>query len=156
MTMRQLDEVDRVLIGALAADGRQTFRALSREVGLSEPAVRDRVLRLERDRIITGYHAAVDPAAVGAETAAFIAVRFAGGEQSKKQVNAALEADPCVLEVHEVAGEDCYWLKIRTGSTAELATALDRIKAIPPVQSTSTTIVLRTLFERPVTPVSQP
>jgi Lrp/AsnC family leucine-responsive transcriptional regulator len=150
--MRQLDDVDRALITALTADGRQTVRALARMVGLSEPAVRDRVLRLERERVIAGYHAAVDPEAAGAATAAFIAVRFDSGEQSKAQVNDALRAEPCVLEVHEVAGEDCYWLKVRVASTADLAAALDRIKAIPPVHGTSTTIVLRTIFERPVTP----
>ncbi len=54
---RQLDETDRALIGALATDGRQTVRALARTVNLSEPAVRDRVLRLEHAGVITGYHA---------------------------------------------------------------------------------------------------
>jgi Lrp/AsnC family leucine-responsive transcriptional regulator len=150
--VRQLDDIDWALISALATDGRQTVRALARTVGLSEPAVRDRVLRLERDRVITGYHAALDPAAAAAATAAFVAVRFSPGEPSKTAVNSALHAEPCVLEVHEVAGEDCYWLKVRVASTAALAAALDRIRAIPSVHSTSTTIVLRTIFERPLAP----
>jgi Lrp/AsnC family leucine-responsive transcriptional regulator len=149
---RQLDHTDRVLIGALAADGRQTVRALARAVSLSEPAVRERVLRLERAGVITGYHASLDPAAVDASTAAFVSVRFSPELRGRTKVNAALRAEPCVLEVHEIAGEDCYWLKLRVASTTALADTLDRIRAIPSVQSTSTTIVLRTLFERPLAP----
>lgn len=149
--MRQLDDTDWALVRELTADGRQTVRGLARTVGLSEPAVRDRVLRLERDGVISGYHAALDPAAVSAATAAFVAIRFGPDELSKMQVHEALYAEPCVLEVHEVAGEDCYWLKVRVASTIALAEALDRIRAIPSVYHTSTTIVLRTVFERPLT-----
>jgi Lrp/AsnC family transcriptional regulator, leucine-responsive regulatory protein len=148
---RQLDATDRELISALAADGRQTVRALAGRVKLSEPAVRDRVLRLERAGVITGYHASLDPAAVEASTAAFVAVRLRP-ERDRKKVDAALRAEACVLEAHEIAGEDCYWVKLRVASTTALADTLDRIRAIPSVQNTSTTIVLRTLFERPLGP----
>jgi Lrp/AsnC family leucine-responsive transcriptional regulator len=55
-----------------------------------------------------------------------------------------------VLEVHEVAGEDCYLVKVRVGSTTELADALDRIRSIPGMVGTRSTVVLRTLLERPV------
>jgi Lrp/AsnC family leucine-responsive transcriptional regulator len=148
---RQLDDTDRALIGALAKDGRQTVRALARTVNLSEPAVRDRVLRLEHAGVITGYHASLDPAAVKAGTAAFVAVRL-NPERDRTKVHAALRAEPSVLEVHEIAGEDCYWVKLRVASTTALADTLDRIRAIPTVAGTSTTIVLRTLFERPLAP----
>jgi Lrp/AsnC family transcriptional regulator, leucine-responsive regulatory protein len=147
---RQLDDVDRRILRMMTADGRQTVRALAKAVGLSEPSVRDRLQRLERDGVIAGYHARLDPASVDAGTAAFIAVRFEPGEAAKAVVNERLELETCVLEVHEVAGEDCYWLKVRVSGTEALAQALDRIRAIPPVRSTSTTIVLRTVFERPV------
>lgn len=149
---RALDDVDRTILRMLTADGRQTVRALARAVELSEPSVRDRLQRLERDGVITGYHADLDPASVDAATAAFVALRFEPGEATKAVVNARLELEPCVLEVHEVAGEDCYWLKVRASGTEELAQALDRIRAIPPVHGTSTTIVLRTLLERPLGP----
>ena len=145
---RQLDEVDRTILREMTRDGRQTVRALAREVGLSEPSVRDRVQRLERDGVISGYHAALDPPSVDAGTAAFVALRFE--EAAKESVNAALEHESCVIEVHEVAGEDCYWLKVRVADTGALADALDRIRAIPSVNGTSTTIVLRTVFERPL------
>lgn len=148
--VRDLDEVDRALLAALAADGRRTVRALARDVGMSEPAVRDRILRLERDDIIAGYHAELTPDAVDGGTAAYVSLRF-GADDARPAVNAALESERCVLEVHEVAGEDCYWVKVRVASTADLADTLARLRAIPAVHSTSTTIVLRTIFERPVT-----
>jgi Lrp/AsnC family transcriptional regulator, leucine-responsive regulatory protein len=150
MSARKLDDIDRALLRALTADGRQTVRALAREVGLSDPSVRDRVQRLERERVIAGYHAAIDPAAAGGATCAFVALRFGAGELAKATINDALRAEACVLEVHEVAGEDCYLLKVRVESTEALAEVLDRIRALPAVASTGTTIVLRTLFERPL------
>jgi Lrp/AsnC family leucine-responsive transcriptional regulator len=147
---RQLDDIDRTMLRELAVDGRQTVRALARTVGLSEPSVRDRLQRLERDGVITGYHAELAPASVDAGTAAFVALRFDPSQEAKNKVNAALREEPCVLEAHEVAGEDCYLLKIRVASTEALADALDRIRSIPSVHSTSTTIVLRTVLERPL------
>lgn len=147
--MRSLDDVDQTLIAALTADARQTVRALAAQVGLSEPAVRERMLRLERDGVVEGYHAALAPGAVGGSTAAFVALRF-GPEEAKEQVNEALRAESCVLEVHEVAGDDCYWVKVRVPSTTALADTLDRLRAIPSVHSTGTTVVLKTVFERPL------
>ncbi|MEV0261012.1 Lrp/AsnC family transcriptional regulator [Streptomyces sp. NPDC050617] len=153
---RQLDDIDRTILRSVTADGRQTVRALARAVGLSEPSVRDRLQRLERDGVITGYHANLDPASVDAGTAAFIALRFDPGAAARAVVNERLKQETCVLEVHEVAGEDCYWLKVRVASTDALADALDRIRAIPPVHGTSTTIVLRTVFERPLSADATP
>ncbi|MYW04996.1 Lrp/AsnC family transcriptional regulator [Streptomyces sp. SID3343] len=147
---RQLDDIDRALLRALSGDGRRTVRSLARSVDLSEPAVRDRLQRLERDGVITGYHADFAPEAVDAGTAAFIALRFDTGLPAREQVEAAIRREPCVLEAHEVAGEDCYWIKVRVASTAALADTLDRIRAIPVIRGTGTTIVLRTVFERPL------
>ncbi|HEY1178753.1 MAG TPA: Lrp/AsnC family transcriptional regulator [Phytomonospora sp.] len=145
---RELDAVDRTILREMTADGRQTVRALARTVGLSEPSVRDRLQRLEGDGVITGYRAELDPATVDAGTAAFIALRF--DPAAKADVNERLAAEPCVLEAHEVAGEDCYWLKVRVSGTDALADALDRMRAIPTERSTATTIVLRTILERPL------
>ncbi|KUJ69413.1 hypothetical protein ACZ90_10965 [Streptomyces albus subsp. albus] len=147
---RRLDATDRALLGALSADGRRTLRALAKDVELSEPAVRERIQRLERDGVITGYQATVSPVAVDAATAAFIALRFDSGPEARSTVDRALRREPCVLEAHQVAGDDCYLIKVRVASTGELADVLDRIRAIPPIQSTGTTIALRTLFERPL------
>lgn len=150
---RQLDAIDWRLVRALSADGRQTLRALASEVELSEPAVRDRLQRLEHDGVITGYRAVVDPAAASRAAAAFVAIRF--DDRERKAVLAALLAHPDVLEAHEVAGDDCYLLKLRVASTDALAVALDRIRAMRSVSGTRTTIVLRTLFERAL-PIIEP
>ncbi|WP_431040897.1 Lrp/AsnC family transcriptional regulator [Streptomyces sp. P1-3] len=147
---RRLDDTDRALLRALSADGRRTLRALAKDVELSEPAVRERMQRLERDGVITGYQATVAPERVDAATAAFIALRFGPGEEARATVDEALRREPCVLEAHQVAGDDCYLIKVRVASTGELADVLDRIRAIPPVQGTGTTIALRTIFERPL------
>ncbi|MEU4563635.1 Lrp/AsnC family transcriptional regulator [Actinoplanes sp. NPDC023936] len=149
--MQPLDHVNRILLAELSRDGRQTVRALAALVGLSEPSVRDRLDKLSREGVITGYRAVVEPRSVGAGTAAFVALRFSAEPGAKSAVNAALQDETCVLEVHEVAGEDCYLIKVRVGSTVELADALDRIRAIPAVSHANTTVVLRTVFERPVT-----
>ncbi|MFI1385686.1 Lrp/AsnC family transcriptional regulator [Embleya sp. NPDC020886] len=147
---RPLDDIDRTLLRALSNDGRRTVRALAKSVDLSEPAVRDRLQRLERDGVITGYHAAFAPEAVEAGTAAFIALRFDAGKVARDQVEAAIRREPAVLEAHEVAGEDCFWIKVRVASTADLAETLDRIRSVPVIRGTGTTIVLRTVFERPL------
>jgi Lrp/AsnC family transcriptional regulator, leucine-responsive regulatory protein len=151
MPVQPLDAINRVLLAELSRDGRKTVRALAALVELSEPSVRDRLDKLSRDGVVTGYRAIVEPAEVGAGTAAFVALRFSSEPGAKAAVNAALEREPCVLEVHEVAGEDCYLIKVRVGTTVELADALDRIRAIPAISHTNSTVVLRTVFERPVT-----
>jgi Lrp/AsnC family transcriptional regulator, leucine-responsive regulatory protein len=150
MAVQPLDQINRALLSELSRDGRKTIRALATLVGLSEPAVRDRLDKLSRDGIVTGYRAVVEPEAVGAGTAAFVALRFTSEPGVKAAVNQALEQEPCVLEVHEVAGEDCYLIKVRVNTTVELADALDRFRAIPAVSHTKSTVVLRTLFERPI------
>jgi Lrp/AsnC family leucine-responsive transcriptional regulator len=149
--VQPLDHVNRILLAELSRDGRKTVRALATLVGLSEPAVRDRLDKLSREGVITGYRAVVEPQAVGADTAAFVALRFSSDPGAKAAVNTALHKEACVLEVHEVAGEDCYLIKVRVGTTIELADALDRIRAIPSISHTTSTVVLRTVLERPVT-----
>ncbi|CQR65438.1 Lrp/AsnC family transcriptional regulator [Streptomyces leeuwenhoekii] len=128
---RRLDDTDRALLRALSTDGRRALCALAKDVELSEPAVRERMQRLERDGGMTGYGAAVAPEAVDAGTAAFIALRFGPGEDVRSTVDEALRREPCVLEVHQVADDDCYLIKVRVSSTGELAEVLDRIRAIP-------------------------
>lgn len=150
-----LDEVNRTLLQELTLDGRRTVRALAKTVELSEPAVRDRLNALERQGVISGYRVVVDPETVNLGTAAFVKLRFVGGAKAKAELNEALAAETCVLEAHEVAGDDCFWLKVRVSSTTELADALDRIRAMPHMSNTSSTIVLRTLFERPIMSTTQ-
>jgi Lrp/AsnC family transcriptional regulator, leucine-responsive regulatory protein len=149
--VQPLDHVNRILLTELSRDGRKTVRALAALVGLSEPAVRERLDKLSREGVITGYRAVIEPQAIGADIAAFVALRFSSEPGAKAAVNTALQKEACVLEIHEVAGEDCYLVKVRVGTTVELADALDRIRAIPAISHTNSTVVLRTVLERPVT-----
>ena len=148
MSRSDLDATDLRLLRLLASDGRATVRALALDVGLSEPAVHERLRRLERDGAILGYRALINPNTVGAGTVAFVSVRLAPGRVDHECLDAALLREPGILELYEVAGDDCYMLKVRAASNQDLSSIINRVKAIRGVDSTRTTIVLRTAFER--------
>jgi Lrp/AsnC family leucine-responsive transcriptional regulator len=119
-----LDEVNRRLLDELHADPRITMSALARKVGMSAPAVTERVQRMERARIITGYRMEVDPAALGLPVAAFARVRPAPGQLPKiAELAAAL---PQVSECHRITGEDCFLIKVHAAAVEGLEEILDR------------------------------
>jgi Lrp/AsnC family transcriptional regulator, leucine-responsive regulatory protein len=146
--MMSLDAIDRRLLAALAANGRATATSLAELVGLSGPAVHDRLRKLESAGVIRGYAAEVDPVSVGAGTAAFVSLGLGPGVPDKAGIDAALAREPDVLEAHEVAGEDCYLLKVRVASPQALSALLTRLRHVGPATTTRTTVVLRTVFER--------
>src|ERR1700756_4327435 len=108
----ELDAVDRKILRVLATDGRASYQALADEVGLSRPAVMERVKRLETAGIIPGYSAQIDRAKAGVPVTAFVAVRYGGsgyvGDEPRMR---SLLKHSGVLEAHHVAGDDCYILK---------------------------------------------
>ncbi|HYY81839.1 MAG TPA: Lrp/AsnC family transcriptional regulator [Actinomycetes bacterium] len=150
MIRDSLDSIDRRLVEALAGNGRATVTSLAELVGLSGPSVHERLRKLEAAGAIRGYAALADPETVGAGVAAFVALNLGPGLADKARIDAALAAEPCVLEAHEVAGEDCYLLKLRVGSPAELSDAVARLRRLSPTVTTRTTVVLRTVLERPL------
>ena len=142
-----LDEADRQLVELLQADGRATQSALAKAVGLSQPAVAERIRKLETRGIITGYVACVDARRLGKDITAFIGV---GIEHPRYFEDFAkrIRVMPDVLECHRVAGEDSYLLKVKTANTATLDTLLvEGLRTIPGVTRTNTTIVLRAIQE---------
>jgi Lrp/AsnC family leucine-responsive transcriptional regulator len=151
----QLDAIDRRLLAELTANGRVTTTALAKVVGLSGPAVHERLRKLSEAGVVRGYAALVDPVAVDAGTAAFVSLHMLPGARDHARLEAALAADPSVLEVHETAGEDCYLIKVRVASPQALSAMLQRFKRLGPVASTRTTIVLRTALERPLRVASE-
>jgi Lrp/AsnC family transcriptional regulator, leucine-responsive regulatory protein len=152
-----LDAIDRRLLAALAANGRATTTSLAALVGLSGPAVHDRLRKLESAGVIRGYAATFDPVSIGAGTAAFVSLALGPGVPDKAGIDAALAREPDVLEAHEVAGEDCYLLKVRVASPQALSALLTRLRHVGPSTTTRTTVVLRTVFERPLlAPVPAP
>lgn len=139
------DPVDVKILTLLQASGRMSQVDIAKAVGLAPSAVLERLRKLEARKVITGYAAFVDPHAANCPLLAFISVRTneVGGEEDR--VGEALGRVPGVLEVHHVAGEDCFLIKIRARDTEHLGdllkTGVGRIKG---VRSTRTTIVLGT------------
>ena len=142
-----MDAIDAGILDLLQTDARTTQAEIARKVGLSQPSVAERIRKLEEARVILGYAARVDAKKLGKDITAFVSVdidhprHFAGFAQ---RVMAMDE----VLECHRVAGEESYVLKIRTENTGTLDRLLvDRLRSIPGVMSTNTTIVLASVKE---------
>jgi Lrp/AsnC family leucine-responsive transcriptional regulator len=124
---RQTDGTDHRILESLQADGRLSLAELGRRVGLSPPAVADRVQRLERDGVITGYRANVDPRALGYALTTIIRIRPAPRELRKV---ADLARDtPEVVECHRITGEDCFFMKAHVRSVEHLEEVIDRFVA---------------------------
>ena len=119
-----LDETNRAILAELQEDARLSFAELGRRVGLSSPAVAERVQRLERERVITGYHAEVDPRAIGFGLAVVIRVRPAP-RQIPKVAELARDT-PEVVECHRITGDDCYIMKAHVESVEHLEEIIDR------------------------------
>lgn len=150
-----LDPISRRILQLLVADGRASYQAIADEVGLSRPAVMERVKRMEEAGYIQGYAARLDRAKLGYPVTAFVAVRYpaSDGITSEPRLD-ELAANPHVLECHHVAGEDCYILKVTAESLASLEQVLRLLRESGRPASTRTTIVLSSVFEKPgITPV---
>ena len=117
------DAVDRQLLTILAGDARVTTAELARRVGMSSPAVRDRVTRLEEAGVIRGYHADIDPAKVGLPVAAWVRVRPGPGQLPK--IADLAQRSPQVSECHRITGDDCFLLKVHGPSIEALESVLD-------------------------------
>jgi Lrp/AsnC family leucine-responsive transcriptional regulator len=146
----ELDNIALRILDLLAADGRMSYQAIADEVGLSRPAVMERVKRLEESGYITGYHAHIDRARIGRPITAFVAVRYPSSNGNGLEPGIQTLAEhPDVLECHHVAGEDCYILKVAAPSLDKLSDVLRVLRDPGHPVSTRTTIVLSTVFEKP-------
>ena len=142
-----IDETDIEILRLLQENARTANAEIARRVNLAPSAVFQRIRKLEEQGIIAGYHAALNPAAIGQGLLAFIMVRTAEGARARETAE-MLAAIPEVLEVHRVVGDDCFFLKARVRDTDSLGRLLDEsIQPLAPVASTRTTIVLNTTKE---------
>jgi len=146
-----MDAVDRKLLDALRANARATYAELARVVGLSAPAVHERVGKLEATGVITGYHATVSPEALGYSTNALIGL-FLGDAADADAVAAALANVPEVEDCWFVAGEESYVVKVRVMDVSALERMIGTLNAILGISRTRTTVVLSTKFEGRVQP----
>lgn len=150
---RILDDVDVKILNFLQDNARETQADIARAVGLAPSAVLERIRKLETRGVIRGYSARLDPKVMGQGMLAFVAVRSDEGP-AEYTVDRQLAALPEVLEVHHVAGEDCYLVKVRAKDAEQLGILLRaRIGRIPGVRSTRTTIVLETVKETSSLPI---
>jgi Lrp/AsnC family leucine-responsive transcriptional regulator len=130
--------------------------AIAKKVGLAPSAVLERIRRLERSGAIRGYVALIDPKVVGQRMLAFVAVQTAD-QPGEDRIARTLARMPEVLEVHHVAGEDCFLVKLRARDAEHLGELLKtKIGRIPSVRTTRTTIVLGTEKEVPLLPIGVP
>jgi Lrp/AsnC family leucine-responsive transcriptional regulator len=141
-----VDSVDRKLIDALRLDGRATYAELGRQVGLSASAVHERVGKLEAAGVIMGYHAVVDPNAVGLGVTALIGIH-PSDTADDEEVAAALGKLPEVESCYAVAGDAAFVVKVRVATVDDLEHTLGRLRRIDGVSGTRTTVVLSTRFE---------
>jgi Lrp/AsnC family leucine-responsive transcriptional regulator len=152
---RTIDDIDARILRILQDNARTTQADIAKSIGLAPSAVLERMRKLEAKGVIRDYSATVDPHVANRALLAFVAVRTNehGPEQPSAQ---ALAQIPEVLEIHHVAGEDCYLLKIRARDAEHLGQMLRcDIQAISGVVSTRTTIVLETVKETSRIPIAR-
>jgi Lrp/AsnC family leucine-responsive transcriptional regulator len=120
----ELDVIDQHILSELQFDARVSMAELGRRVGLSAPAIGERVVRLERGGVITGYHATVNPKAIGYPISAVVRVRPAA-QQLRKIPELALDT-PEVVSCMRITGEDCFLLELHLRDMDDLEEILDR------------------------------
>lgn len=136
-----MDDVDERIVSLLREDGRRSYAAIGREVGLSTAAVKRRVERLEAIGVIQGYTAMVDRGKLGQELQAFIDLRFAGTVRMEDIWKAADDVTPMVA-AYTVAGDLDAVLHVRVRDIAHLQEVLAHLRAKPEVTGTRTRIIL--------------
>ena len=151
-----IDGTDAKILAILQKDGRTSNAELARQVGLTPSAVFERIRKLEERGIVRGYTALVDPSAVGLGLLAFVLVR-SSDRLGTDRVAQAIAKAPEVLEVHNVAGEDCYLVKVRAVDTKDLSRVLrKRFGRVKAISSTRTIIVLNTIKETTALVIGEP
>ncbi|HEX2189379.1 MAG TPA: Lrp/AsnC family transcriptional regulator [Longimicrobiaceae bacterium] len=142
-----IDETDHRILELLQENARVANAEIARQLGMAPSAILERIRKLEERGVIEGYQARIRPEALGLTLSAFVFVR--ADERAGAVTTAQRLAEiPEVQEVHHVAGEDCFLVKVRTTGTRALGTLLrDGFGEIDTIRSTRSTIVLETIKE---------
>lgn len=151
--MRAIDTTDLEILSTLQADARTANADIARRLDMAPSAIHQRVRKLERRGVIAGYAARVEPRSVGLGLLAFVHLST-DDDLGDPNLGRALAAVSGVLEVHDVAGDDGYLLKVRVADTDALHRLLHQgLGGVPGVRATRTTIVLRTYAEEVALPL---
>lgn len=124
----EIDDVNRRMLVELQEDGRLSLAELGRRIGLSPPAVAERLSRLERSGVVAGYRAEIDPRALGLALTAIVRVRPSPGQLAN--VAALARRTPEVVECHRVTGEDCFVMTAHVRDVGHLEEVIDHFVAI--------------------------
>jgi Lrp/AsnC family leucine-responsive transcriptional regulator len=141
-----IDAIDRRIIELLGANARLPFAEIARQVGLSSPAVHERVGKLETSGVIRAYRAQLDPATVGLGVTAFIGIVQAAGSECD-EVEAAMAQFPEIESCYFLAGTESFLAQVRVATIADLERLIVRLNRIPGIAATRTTIALSTKWE---------
>jgi len=144
-----MDQFDRAILTVLAGDGRISIADLARRIGLSKSPTQARLRRLEADGVITGYRALIDPIRMGLDHVAFVEVRLNDTrEAALAAFNAAVARIGEIEQVHLIAGNFDYLMKIRTRSMSEYRVVLaEKISTLPHLANTSTYVAMQAVKE---------
>lgn len=147
-----IGDIDTKILNIIQKDARISNAEIARQVELAPSAVLERVKKLEERGVIRGYATEIDAAQIGFGLTAFVFVRTS----FCSSIGETLAQIPEVLEVHDIAGDDCYLLKVRAENTDALGKFFrEKLKNLPEIVSTKTTIVLQTLKETTALPLAQ-
>jgi Lrp/AsnC family leucine-responsive transcriptional regulator len=148
-----IDEIDRKILNIIQSNARASHNEIAKEVGMAASAIFERIRKLEKRGIIQGYETRLNPKALDLGLVAFIFIR-AHEHVGTLETGKLLAHIPEVLEIHDVAGEDCYLVKVRVANTEALGVLLrEKIGPIDAISSTRTTIVLATVKETAQLPI---
>ncbi len=147
-----LDEIDAKILTIIQQDARISNAEIARQIGMAPSAIFERIRKLEAQGVVTGYETRLSPQALDLRLLAFVFVNTR--EVNGAETGEILADIPGVQEVHHVAGEDCYLLKVRVADTEALGKLLrERIHILKSVTSTRSTIVLHTIKETAELPI---
>ncbi|BCJ29396.1 Lrp/AsnC family transcriptional regulator [Actinocatenispora sera] len=147
--MESLDRIDRDILTLLQTDGRLTGAEVGRRVGLSQPAASARIQRLEKNGVITGYRAVVDPAALGLNIHAVVRLRTTHAQLSRALGLAS--RTPEIAAILRVTGEDCLLFDVYCPQAGRLEEVVDALARHGPV---TTSLVLHAYPRKPLTEAS--
>lgn len=151
-----MHDTDRKILQILQDDARTSNAEIARRIGLAPSGVLERIRKLEARGLITGYSARLNARALGHGLCAFVFVQL-DGKAGEVETAKRLARIRGTLEVHHVAGEDCFLVKVRVVDTEALGKLLTKgIGSLPHVRSTRTTIVLETTKETAAIPLDEP
>jgi DNA-binding Lrp family transcriptional regulator len=151
----ELDDLNQRIVRVLLRDGRRSYADIGAEVGLSVSATKRRVDRLVRDGAIRGFTAVVEPHALGWEIEAVVQL-FTNGTVPFATMQDDLAGIPEIVEAFTVAGAADAMLHVMAGDVPHLERVISRLRGLPYVHQTDTTMLLSVLVRRPAVPQSPP